>query len=54
MPATTSTAAYAATRERRHPDCWVCAPTNGHGLAVSFQADETGRSIHQYQSRQDH
>ena len=42
MPATTSTAAYAATRERRHPDCWVCAPTNGHGLAVSFQADETG------------
>ena len=35
-------AAYAATRAGRHPDCWVCAPANGHGLAVAFQADSEG------------
>lgn len=42
MPATTSATGHDATRARRHPDCWVCAPGNGHGLTVSFQADETG------------
>ena len=43
MPATTSGPGdYAATRSRRHPDCWVCAPAHGCGLAVKFEADENG------------
>jgi acyl-coenzyme A thioesterase PaaI-like protein len=34
--------AYHANRTDRHPDCWLCAPSNGHGLAVAFKVDETG------------
>ena len=43
MPAITSdSAGYTATRQRRHPDCWVCAPAKGAGLAIRFEADENG------------
>ena len=43
MPATTSdSGGYEATRSRRHPDCWVCAPNHERGLAIRFEADETG------------
>lgn len=33
---------YPATRERRHPDCWVCAPSHSTGLGIEFEADESG------------
>ena len=39
---TNATKAYATTRDSRHPNCWVCAPTNEHGLAVEFQISEVG------------
>ncbi len=43
MPETTDNLGdYAATRARRHPDCWVCAPLHGHGLAVRFAAGADG------------
>ena len=43
MPATTDNPGeYAATRARRHPDCWVCAPLHGNGLAIRFEAGADG------------
>lgn len=43
MPATTDDPGrYAATRARRHPDCWVCSPTHAGGLAIRFEADGAG------------
>ena len=33
---------YPSTRAQRHPDCWVCSPSNTSGLAVEFEADESG------------
>ncbi len=43
MPATIDTTGeYAATRARRHPDCWVYAPLHDHGLAVRFEAGADG------------
>jgi len=43
MPANTEVLDnYAATRARRHPDCWVCAPLHDHGLAVQFETGAEG------------
>jgi len=43
MPATTNdSGGYEATRSRRHPDCWVCAPSHERGLAIRFEAGEAG------------
>ena len=43
MPATIDPAdQYSLTRGHRHPDCWVCAPTNGTGLNIGFVVEENG------------
>ena len=33
---------YQDVRNRRHPDCWVCAPNSGPGLDPGFEADPNG------------
>lgn len=43
MPATTNgQAPFDAIRRQRHPDCWVCSPSNGKGLALNFVSDDAG------------
>lgn len=43
MPATIDESAfYRATRGHRHPECWVCAPDCGAGLAVRFETGPNG------------
>lgn len=43
---------YPTIRERRHPDCWVCAPGRTDALAVTFKSGEDGEVEGEFDCRQ--
>jgi acyl-coenzyme A thioesterase PaaI-like protein len=46
MPVTTDPGSnYMATRDRRHPECWVCAPQHLNGLNLVFEFDGDGTVV---------
>ena len=54
MPATTDGSLYyPAIRERRHPDCWVCAPKRTDGLALRFEVGDDGAVEGEFDCREE-